>query len=629
MSRYTTGQSRSVINHAENDNLDIETNFILSHHVAPFPTIIDSPTPWVLHAPTYAVYSSDITIAPFHSPKVLTTAGTGAGGLVGGTTTTSGSALVTSGSGSGLSINVIWDSSVSSAPSGFTAGVLQVAQYFVDHLTDHVTLNINVGFGESGGYALNGALSMSLTSLQSSSYTQIKNALAADQTSTADASGVASLVGDPTSGGNYWISTAESKAMGLLSSTTNSDGSVGFSSSLGIFDYDNSNGIGSGQYDFFSVVAHEFSEVMGRILLVGTTVGGTSNSFGVLDLFHYSAPATHDLSGSVAGYFSADNGTTDLHDFNTSALGGDRGDWASGLMPDAFDAFGTAGLVEPISASDLTALDAIGWNIASTPPPLGLPDLTASNLTVADAGTSVSFTLSNIGTANAISPTASVYLSSDAAITTADQLLGTVSESSLAAGTSITISNLSIALTAPTTAGTYYLGVVADPLGTIAEASESNNVSNVLPLVLGTAGNNSLTGTSGRDLIIGFDGNGTITGGGGADTLIGGSGADHFRYTAKTQGVDTIVDFTHGVDVFDFSRSAFGSHLAANGANTGVLDASHFALNSATAATPQFIYDTTHHILSFDADGTGAIAAVQIAELVNAPMLTNTDFHLI
>ena len=69
--------------------------------------------------------------------------------------------------------------------------------------------------------------------------------------------------------------------------------------------------------------------------------------------------------------------------------------------------------------------------------------------------------------------------------------------------------------------------------------------------------------------------------------------------------------------------------MAANGANTGALDASHFALNSATAATPQFIYDTTHHILSFDADGTGAIAAVQIAELVNAPMLTNTDFHLI
>src|SRR5439155_9586002 len=182
----------------------------------------------------------------------------------------------------------------------------------------------------------------------------------ADQTGAADASAVASLLGDPTSGGQYWLSTAESKAMGLLTSTTNTDGSVGFSSSSGIFDYDNSNGVSSGQYDFFAVVAHEFSEVMGRILLVGSTVGGVSNSYDVLDLFHYSAPGTHDLSGSVAGYFSADNGTTDLHNFNVSS-GGDRGDWASSATHDAFDAYGTPGVVEPVSSSDLTALDAIGW----------------------------------------------------------------------------------------------------------------------------------------------------------------------------------------------------------------------------------------------------------------------------
>jgi serralysin len=197
------------------------------------------------------------------------------------------------------------------------------------------------------------------------------------------------------------------------------------------------------------------------------------------------------------------------------------------------------------------------------------------------------------------------------------------------AGTSVTINNMPITLSAPTSVTTYHLGVIADPGGTIAEANESNNVSNTVTVILGTAGNNSLTGTSGADLIIGFDGNDTITGGGGGDTLIGGAGADHFRYTAKTQGVDTIVDFNHGVDVFDFSRSAFGNHLATKGANTGTLDASHFALNSATAATPQFIYDTSSHILSFDADGTGGTAAVQIALLGNAPALAYTDFHIV
>src|SRR5262249_14561806 len=198
--------------------------------------------------------------------------------------------------------------------------VLQVAQYYVDHFTDPVTLNINVGYGEAGGNSLNGALGMSLSYLQSSTYTQIKTALSADAnpTDSADISAVASLLGDPTSGGQYWLTTAEAKAVGLLTSTTNIDGSVGFSSSSGIFDYDNSNGVSSGQYDFTAVVAHEFSEVIGRLLLVGSTVGSTSNSYDVLDLFHYSGSGAHDLSGSVPGYFSVDNGTTNLHNFNFS-----------------------------------------------------------------------------------------------------------------------------------------------------------------------------------------------------------------------------------------------------------------------------------------------------------------------
>jgi hypothetical protein len=567
-------------------------------------------------------------------------AGSGGGFFGTATTTTSSSTLVTNRSGTGLSINVIWDSSISSAPTGFTADVLQVAQYFVSHFTDNVTLNINVGFGEAGGYALNGALGMSVTNLMSSSYTQIKNALGADQTNAADASAVASLLGDPNNGASYWISTAESKAMGLLTSTTNVDGSVGFSSSSGIFDYDNSNGVSSGQYDFFAVVGHEFSEVMGRMLLVGSTVGPSSNSSDVLDLFHYSAPGTHDLSGSVAGYFSTDNGTTDLHDFNISS-GGDRGDWASSLTPDAFDAFGTPGVVEPISSSDLTTLDVIGWNMGSTappapPPPMAVaPDLTVSNLSVDGSGTSASFQLKNVGTETATfdpsKPAASVYLSTDSTITTADTLVVSITGSSLADGGSIPISK-AIELSAPGNAGTYYLGVIADPLGAITESSESNNVSNVVPVILGTSGNNSLSGTSGKDLIIGFDGSDTITGNGGGDTLIGGGGADHFRFNAPTDGVDSIVDFTHSVDVLDFSRLAFGNHLVAGRGNTGTLDATHFAANldgQATAATAQFIYDTTKHILSFDADGTGGTAAIQIALLGNAPVLTNTDFHLV
>lgn len=625
--------ARGLLDHDSDSPFNPNPDFDLSHaNSAPAQLLFDSP-PWSFNAPTIVVYSSDLNLPPAHVPQVVMAAGGGGGHPGGGGTTSAPSPTLVNGSGTGLAINLVWDSSVTSAPSAFTAGVVNVAQYFVSHFSDNVTLNITVGYGEAGGHALNGALGMSLSYLQSSSYSQIQTALTDDQSSSADASAVASLTGDPTSGGHYWLTTAEAKSLGLLSSTTNTDGSVGFSSSSGIFDYNNSDGVTAGQYDFFAVVAHEFSEVMGRILLVGTNVGGTANSYDVLDLFHYSAPATHDLSGSVAGYFSVDNGTTDLHDFNTVSSG-DRGDWATSATPDAFDAFGTPGAVEPILASDLTALDAIGWNMAPSGPPPVLPDLTVSQLTIDGAGTSVSFQLNNIGAvATTFDPSkaaANLYLSTDSTITTADTKLSSDFEASLAAGASHTVASN---LAAPVTAGTYYIGAIADPAGAVVESNEANNVSNVVPVILGTAGGDTLTGTAGKDLIIGFAGNDTITGNGGGDTLIGGTGADHFRYTAQTQGVDTIVDFSHTEgDVLDFSRLAFGSHLATNGASTGTLDGSHFAANvdgHATAPTAQFIYDTTHDVLSFDADGTGATAAVQIVVLGNAAPLTNSDIHLV
>ena len=82
----------------------------------------------------------------------------------------------------------------------------------------------------------------------------------------------------------------------------------------------------------------------------------------------------------------------------------------------------------------------------------------------------------------------------------------------------------------------------------------------------------------------------------------------------------------------DNSRFAFGNHLAIGGANTGTLDPSHFISNSdghAVGATAQFIYNTTSHILSFDSDGTGGTAAVQLAKLENSAPLTFSDIHLV
>ncbi|HXI99611.1 MAG TPA: NF038122 family metalloprotease, partial [Micropepsaceae bacterium] len=263
-------------------------------------------------------------------------------------------------------INFTYDSSVASAPVGFTATLNNIASFFQSTFSDAVTINIAVGYGEVNGQALpSNALGESLTYLNSVTYTQIASALAADAKSTDDHSVVASLPATNPTGGAYWVASAEAKALQLPWAGNALDGAVGFSNIQSIFDFDNSNGVTAGQYDFFGVVAHEVTEVMGRQLLVGQTVGNVANGFEPMDLLHFAAAGTRTFSGGQAGYFSPDNGTTNLDNFNTNS-GGDFGDWASTAGADAFLAFSTSGVVAPITQNDIRVMDALGWDVSSS-----------------------------------------------------------------------------------------------------------------------------------------------------------------------------------------------------------------------------------------------------------------------
>jgi len=260
-------------------------------------------------------------------------------------------------------INVTYDSSVSSAPASFISTVNAVVQYFETEFVNPITINIDVGYGEVDGQLLgSGALGESITYLGSYSYSQIRTALSAGATSAADATAVASLPSsDPAaSGGSYWVATAEAKAMGLAGASGSLDGYVGFSSAPNIFDYNNADGVTAGQYDFFGVVAHEISEVMGRFVMGGS-------SYTPLSLFDYSAAGVRDMSGAQPGYFSINGGSTNLDSFNSNA-GGDLADWASSAGNDAFLAFAKSGVVLPVTPTDLTELDVMGWNLASSSP---------------------------------------------------------------------------------------------------------------------------------------------------------------------------------------------------------------------------------------------------------------------
>jgi hypothetical protein len=299
--------------------------------------------------------------APFQlSPEAQSYSSGTSGSTASGTT-------VTASSSSGLTVEITWDFSVASAPAGFETAVENAVQYLESKISNPVTLNINVGYGEIDGVAMgSGALGESDSYLINVSYSQLRSALQANANSSVDQSVLASLPSTAPVNGNFWLTTAEAKALDLIAPlSTSIDGYVGFSSSYP-FTYNDSSGVALGTYDFNGVVMHELTEVMGRLLLTGDTIGSAPNSYGLLDLLHYSSGGVRDFSASTPGYFSTDGGATALGAFNTAS--GDPGDWASTVTDDSFDAFSTAGVVTAVSRNDFAEMDAIGWNLSATAP---------------------------------------------------------------------------------------------------------------------------------------------------------------------------------------------------------------------------------------------------------------------
>ena len=159
-----------------------------------------------------------------------------------------------------FTLAIKWDSSVSAAPAGFTADILAAANYLETQFTDPITITIDVGYNEVDGNLLaGGTLGESLSNFSSVSYANLLGAVKADARTTTDTSFVASLPAtSPVSGATYWVTTAQSKALGLTASNTSVDGYVGFgtSSQFTYGDTATSGSVAAGTYDFFATAVH-------------------------------------------------------------------------------------------------------------------------------------------------------------------------------------------------------------------------------------------------------------------------------------------------------------------------------------------------------------------------------------
>ena len=170
----------------------------------------------------------------------------------------------------------------------------------------------------------------------------------------------------------------------------------------------------------------------------------------------------------------------------------------------------------------------------------------------------------------------------------------------------------------------------------------------------GNDGADTLSGRDGADLLIGGAGADTIFGGSGDDVIIGGAdddllngdaGADTFVYLGGNEGLDRITNFNSGlagsnttVDQFLFDSSSADYASLAGGASFDVL-VRDVTNNSYTGNTtsPTFVIDTQtgpgqdDFVLYFDEDGDGTIekAVTEIDTASNVSDLGTEDFTIV
>ncbi|MBM6596501.1 hypothetical protein [Microvirga pudoricolor] len=137
-----------------------------------------------------------------------------------------------------------------------------------------------------------------------------------------------------------------------------------------------------------------------------------------------------------------------------------------------------------------------------------------------------------------------------------------------------------------------------------------------------------LVGGRNRDVLIGGRGSDTLAGGLGNDTLKGHAGKDIFVFDTKPNrktNADKILDINVRDDTIHLDNAIFKKLGKA-----GKLKAAYFTIGEqAKDKNDYLIYNKTKGTLSYDADGSGKVAAILIATLPKKLKMTAADFFVI
>lgn len=299
--------------------------------------------------------------------------------------------------GNGLQFNLI-------PAAGMTQqsidGFQDAADLWSAILRDDVMVNIDINFT-----ALDpGVLAQAGSTTQGNSLSSVKTALASDAKSLTDATAVANLpsgsslsiytsdvtTSNPeldnngTANNNTLdVNTTVAKAIGLRAAGDAAvDAEITFSS-LFTWDFDRSDGISAGAFDFIGVVAHEIGHALGFVsgadVVDFTTGDGPAPQeidifrvASVHDLFRVSADsitagADIDLRADTATKFFSLDGTTLLSNFSTGSFNGDgrqASHWKDNLNIGIMDPTAAPGEYTDVTDLDVMAFDAMGWDVA-------------------------------------------------------------------------------------------------------------------------------------------------------------------------------------------------------------------------------------------------------------------------